>query len=230
MGEFIHFLPVLAYDGSSMKQVNATDVLDIASAGTSATLLAKRWESALLVNVDNLTLRNLMSNQQAMDALMSIEGFRNLNNDLETIINKSEHVKDLKKETEDKATPTEKKEIRDEEKEYKTLRKQVQEKLIKFATRIPIFMYLTDYREQTLKDVITKLEPELFKKVTGLTKDDFELLLSLNVFNSARMNDAVYKFKRYEDDSLSYAGIDKHEGEKIGGFDTVLTRQEFEEM
>lgn len=230
VGEFIHFLPVLAYDGSSMKQVNATDVLDIASAGTSATLLAKRWESALLVNVDNLTLKNLMNNQQAMDALMSIEGFRSLNSDLETIINKSEHVKDLKKETEGKATPSEKKEIRDEEKEYKSLRKQVQEKLIKFATRIPIFMYLTDYREQTLKDVITKLEPELFKKVTGLTKDDFELLLSLNVFNSARMNDAVYKFKRYEDDSLSYAGIDKHEGEKVGGFDTVLTCQEFEEM
>ena len=83
--EFIHFLPVLAYDGSSMKQVNATDVLDIASAGTSATLLAKRWESALLVNVDNLTLKNLMNNQQAMDALMSIEGFRSLNNDLEII-------------------------------------------------------------------------------------------------------------------------------------------------
>lgn len=230
VGEFIHFLPVLAYDGSSMKQVNATDVLDIASAGTSATLLAKRWESALLVNVDNLTLKNLMNNQQAMDALMSIEGFRSLNRDLETIINKSEHVKDLKKENEGKATSTKKKEIRDEEKEYKSLRKQVQEKLIKFATRIPIFMYLTDYREQTLKDVVTKLEPELFKKVTGLTKDDFELLLSLNVFNSARMNDAVYKFKRYEDDSLSYAGIDRHEGEKVGGFDTVLTRQEFEEM
>lgn len=230
VSEFIHFLPVLAYDGSSMKQVSATDVLDIASAGTSATLLAKRWESALLVNVDNLTLKNLMNNQRAMDALMSIEGFRSLNNDLEIIINKSEHVKNLKKEIEGKATPAEKKEIRDEEKEYKTLRKQVQEKLIKFATRIPIFMYLTDYREQTLKDVITKLEPELFKKVTGLTKDDFELLVSLNVFNSARMNDAVYKFKRYEDVSLSYAGIDKHKDEKIGGFDTVLTRREFEEV
>ena len=228
--EFIHFLPVLAYDGISMKLVNATDVLDIASAGTSATLLAKRWESALLVNVDNLTLKNLMNNQRAMDALMNIEGFRSLNNDLETIINKSEQVKDMKKETKGKATTAEKKKIREEEKEYKSLRKQVQEKLIKFATRIPIFMYLTDYREQTLKDVITKLEPELFKKVTGLTKDDFELLLSLNVFNSARMNDAVYKFKRYEDDSLSYAGIDKHEGEKVGGFDTVLNRQEFEEM
>ena len=231
VGEFIHFLPVLAYDGSSMKRVDATDVLDVASAGTSATLLAKRWESTLLVNVDNITLKKLMGNQQAMDALMSIEGFRNLNNDLEAIINKSEHVKDMKKKTEGKLTADEKKAMKDEEKEYKSIRKQVQEKLIKFATRIPVFMYLTDYREQTLKDVITKLEPDLFKKVTGLTKEDFELLLSLNVFNSARMNDAVYKFKRYEDDSLSYAGIDKHrENGKVGGFDTVITRQEFKEL
>ena len=230
VGEFIHFLPVLAYDGSSMKQVNATDVLDIASSGTSATLLAKRWESALLVNVDDLTLRKLMNNQRAMDALMSIEGFRKLNDDLEKIINKSEHIKELKSKDE-KPTKEEKKELRDAEKETKSLRKQVQEKLIKFATRIPIFMYLTDYREQTLKDVITKLEPELFKKVTGLTKADFELLLSLNVFNPARMNDAVYKFKRYEDDSLSYAGIDKHEQDtQVGLFDTTIPTQEFEEI
>lgn len=231
VGEFIHFLPVLAYDGSSMKRVDATDVLDIASAGTSATLLAKRWESTLLVNVDNITLKKLMGNQQAMDALMSIEGFRNLNNDLEVIINKSEHVKDMKKKTEGKLTADEKKAMKDEEREYKSIRKQVQEKLIKFATRIPVFMYLTDYREQTLKDVITKLEPDLFKKVTGLTKEDFELLLRLNVFNSARMNDAVYKFKRYEDDSLSYTGIYKRrKGDKVGGFDTVITHQEFKEL
>ena len=55
VGEFISFLPVLAYDGSAMRQVNAVEILDIAMAGTSATLLAKRWESALLVNVDNET-------------------------------------------------------------------------------------------------------------------------------------------------------------------------------
>lgn len=230
VGEFIHFLPVLAYDGSSMKQVDATDVLDIASSGTSATLLARRWESTLLVNVDDLTLRKLMDNQRAMDALMSIEGFRSLNDDLEKIINKSDEIKKMKKEGQ-KLSKAEKKQMSEEEKETKSLRKQVQEKLMKFATRIPVFMYLIDYREQTLRDVITKLEPELFKKVTGLTKDDFELLLSLNVFNSARMNDAVYKFKRYEDDSLSYAGIDKHESDtQVGLFDTAISTQEFEEM
>lgn len=223
--EFISFLPVLAYDGSSMKQIDAAGILDMAMSGTTATLLARRWESALLVNVDNDTLKKLMENEAAMNALMSIEGFRNLNQEIETIINKSEAVKKARRDKNDeKLTPQEKKKLTEEEKEYKSARKQIQEKLIKFATRIPIFMYLTDYRERTLKDVVTQLEPGLFKKVTGLTIKDFELLVSLGVFNSALMNDAVYKFKRYEDASLSYTGINKHEGEDIGLYDTVITR------
>ncbi|MFO7975018.1 MAG: restriction endonuclease, partial [Candidatus Hydrogenedentota bacterium] len=226
--EFISFLPVLAYDGSSMKQLDAAGILDIAMSGTSATLLARRWESALLVNVDNTTLQRLMSNEAAMSALMSIEGFRNLNQDIETIINKSESVKKTRKEKNDKdLTTKEKKQLTEEEKEYRTKRKEIQEKLIKFATRIPVFMYLTDYRERCLKDVITQLEPALFKRVTGLTVKDFELLVSLGVFNSALMNDAVYKFKRYEDSSLSYTGINKHEGEEIGLYDTVLSSTDY---
>ena len=98
VAEFIHFLPVLAYDGSSMKEVDAAGILDIATSGTTATLLARRWESALLVNVDNNTLARLIDNKEAMKALMSIEGFRSLNQDIETIINKSEAVKKAKKE------------------------------------------------------------------------------------------------------------------------------------
>ena len=228
--EFISFLPVLAYDGSSMKQIDAAGILDIAMSGTTATLLARRWESALLVNVDNDTLSRLMKNQEAMKALMSIEGFRNLNQEIETIINKSESVKKAKKDASEKEpSVAEKRQITEEEKEYKSLRKQIQDKLIKFATRIPVFMYLTDYRERSLRDVITQLEPSLFRKVTGLTVKDFELLVSLGVFNSALMNDAVYKFKRYEDASLVYVGIDKHQGEDIGLYDTVITRRDYEE-
>lgn len=229
VGEFIDFLPVLAYDGSAMRPVSATDILDIAMAGTSATLLARRWESALLVNVDNDTLRRILGNEDALKALMSIEGFRNLNQDIETIINRSEAIKKAKRER-DNLTPKEKKEMTAEEKELRSKRKQIQEKLIKFATRIPVFMYLTDYREQTLKDVITQLEPGLFKKVTGLTVKDFELLVSLGVFNDALMNDAVYKFRRYEDSSLTYTGIDKHAGERVGLFDTTLSDYEYMAM
>jgi len=229
VAEFISFLPVLAYDGSSMKQIDAAGILDMAMSGTTATLLARRWESALLVNVDNETLKNLMASEKAMQALMNIEGFRSLNQEIETIINKSEAVKKAKKEANDEElTPKEKKELTEAEKEYKSKRKEIQEKLIKFATRVPIFMYLTDYRERTLRDVITKLEPGLFKRVTGLEVKDFELLVSLNVFNSALMNDAVYKFKRYEDASLVYTGINKHEGEDIGLYDTVLSPKDYQ--
>lgn len=230
VAEFINFLPVIAYDGSSMRQINAGDILDIAMASTSATLLAKRWESVLLVNVDNETLSRLIANKDAMDALMKIEGFRSLNSDIETIIAKSEKVKKAKKEGTKDLTPKQKKELSDEEKEYKSKRKQIQEKLIKFATRIPVFMYLTDYRERCLKDVITQLEPGLFKKVTGLSVKDFELMVSLGVFNDSLMNDAVYKFKRYEDASLSYTGIDRHEGEDRGGWDTVLSDADYNKM
>jgi len=231
VAEFISFLPVLAYDGSSMKQIDAAGILEMAMSGTTATLLARRWESALLVNVDNETLRRLMDNKKAMDALMSIEAFRNLNQEIETIINKSEAVKKARKEANDEElSDKERKELTEQEKEYKTLRKQIQDKLIKFATRVPIFMYLTDYRERSLKDVITQLEPGLFKKVTGLTVTDFSLLVSLGLFNSALMNDAVYKFKRYEDASLSYTGIIKHEDEDIGLYDTVITRKDAQKV
>ncbi len=225
--EFIKFLPVLAYDGSSMKEINAKEILDIVMSGTTATLLARRWESALLVNVDNETLQRLMANEKAMEVLMSIEGFRSLNQDIETIINRSESVTMLKtKANEKNLTKKEKKQLTEEEREYKSKRKQIQQKLIKFATRIPIFMYLTDYRERNLKDVITKLEQSLFQKVTGLTIKDFELLVSLNVFNNALMNDAVDKFRQYEDSSLEYTGINKHEGENVGLFDTSISKDE----
>ena len=223
--KLVEFLPVLAYDGSNMTQIDAGGILDIAMSGTSATLLARKWESAILVNVDNDTLRKIMNDPRAMEAVFNIEGFRSLgNNVFETVINKSESVSQTKKEKGESLTPAEKKELSAEEKEYKSKRKQIQEKLIKFATRIPAFMYLTDFREQKLQDVITKIEPGLFKTVTGLTVEDFELLVSLGVFNATHMNQAVFAFRRYEDASLSYTGIESHEGLRhYGLYDTVVS-------
>jgi len=222
--DLVSFLPVLAYDGANMTQIDAGGILDIAMAGTSATLLARKWESALLVNVDNDTLRRVLDNPEAIAAVERIEGWRSLgDNIIETIINKSETVKELKNKAKGKElTEKQKKQLTDEEKEYKSKRKLVQEKLIKFATRIPAFMYLTDFRENTLQDVITKLEPELFLTVTGLTVKDFHLLVRLKVFNTEQMNQAVFAFRRYEDASLRYTGIESHEGlAHYGLYDTV---------
>jgi hypothetical protein len=223
--DLVSFLPVLAFDGANMTQIDAGGILDIAMAGTSATLLARKWESALLVNVDNNTLRRILDNPEAMAAVERIEGWRALgDNIIETIINKSDKVKELKNKAKDgDLTAKEKKQLTDEEREYKSKRKLVQEKLIKFATRIPAFMYLTDFRENTLQDVITKLEPDLFLTVTGLTVKDFHLLVRLKVFNTEQMNQAVFAFRRYEDASLSYTGIESHVGLRhYGLYDTVV--------
>jgi len=225
--DLVSFLPVLAFDGFNMTQIDAGGILDIAMAGTSATLLAKKWDSPLLVNVDNETLRRILDNPAALDAVERIEGWRALgDNVIETIINKSEQVNELKnKAKKGELNEREVRQLTDEEREYKSKRKMVQEKLIKFATRIPAFMYLTDFRENRLVDVITKIEPDLFLLVTGLTVKDFNLLVELRVFNTEQMNSAVLGFRRYEDASLRYTGIESHEGVKsLGLYDTVVAK------
>ncbi|MCL1944553.1 MAG: GIY-YIG nuclease family protein [Firmicutes bacterium] len=227
---FIKFLPVLAYNGSAMIDVSAADLLDLAFYGTTATLLARRWESALLVNVDNATLSRVIQDPKAYDAIMKIEGFRQLKDKgitLEIVVNKSQELKETKQQMNGgEISKSTQKEFDEKQKEEKSKRKQIQEKLIKFATRIPLFMYMTDYREQNLRDVITKIDFVLFTKVTGLTIPDFELLVSLGLFNEGLMNDAIFKFRRYEDSSLSYAGIEKRHSDRIGGWSTVVSRED----
>jgi hypothetical protein len=228
--ELVKFLPVLAYDGANMTQIDAGGILDIAMAGTSATLLARKWQSAILVNVDNDTLKRIIANEAAMEAIMNIEGFRALGSSIfEAVVNISEGVKKTRRKEGGDISADAKRELTEAEKEYKSKRKQIQEKLIKFATRIPAFMYLTDFRENTLNDVITKLEPDLFKSVTGLTVKDFDLLKSLGVFNATHMNQAVFAFRRYEDSSLSYTGIDSHPRLRhYGLYDTVVAKEAVE--
>ncbi|MFN3594915.1 MAG: restriction endonuclease, partial [Thiobacillaceae bacterium] len=225
--DLVSFLPVLAFDGANMTQIDAGGILDVALAGTSATLLARKWESALLVNVDNATLRRILDSPEAMAALERIEGWRSLGDHvIETIINQSDKIKALRnKARQGGLTAKERRELSAEEKAYKSMRRLVQEKLIKFATRIPAFMYLTDFRENTLQDVITRIEPDLFRAVTGLSVEDFHLLVRLKVFNTEQMNQAVFAFRRYEDASLRYTGIDSHPGLRhYGLYDTVVAK------
>jgi hypothetical protein len=226
--DLVSFLPVLAYDGANMTQIDAGGILDVAMTGTSATLLARKWESAVLVNVDNDTLRRILDNPEAVAAVERIEGWRALgDNVIETIINRSDGVKELKNKGKDEElTEVQRKQLTEEEKKNKAERKRVQEKLIKFATRIPAFMYLTDFRENTLQDVITELEPDLFLAVTGLTVKDFHLLVQLRVFNTEQMDHAVFAFRRYEDASLRYTGIESHKGlTHYGLYDTVVAKE-----
>ena len=167
-----------------MTQVDAGGILDIAMAGTSATLLASKWQRRCWSTSTTTPSSASSPTQQRWkpSAHRRVPGPR------------ERHLRDSgQQEREGQGSRRRQgrrphsqgeEELSEEEKEYKSKRKQIQEKLIKFATRIPAFMYLTDFRENTLKDVITKLEPDLFMAVTGLTVEDFNLLVSLNIFNT----------------------------------------------
>ena len=226
VADFLGFLPVLCYDGYSMQQLKAVELLDIATFGTASTMLAKRWQSARLIDVTNITLEKLLNAPDVLEALEKIESFRGLGNDISKTIS-SEKALNTKKKEGEKLTPAEKK----EEKENKGFKKQLREKLLKFITRIPVFMYLTDYREEKLTDVIRNLEPELFTRVTGLTVRDFDRMCEIGVFNSSQMEGAIFQFRRFEDSSLNYAGGNEQSGDDmIGGFDSVVTRDEADEI
>jgi len=226
--EFLKFLPILSYDGFDMHTVDANEVLEVSSAGTSSTLLAKKWMHDSLIYVDNVTLQRILADDKAIEVLMKIEGFRNIKEDIETIINKSSEIKDLKrKNSKSSSDKNDKKVLTDAEKEYRSKKEMIKKKLKQFASKIPIFMYLTDFRENHLEDVIRKLDTKLFKKVTGLEIKDFELLLNKGVFNKPLMNLAIKDFKTYEDTSLQYLGITTHKFERYGLMDTVITKKDF---
>lgn len=217
VAEFLNFLPVLSYDGFEMRPLDARELMDIAATGIGATMLARRWQSAQLVRVDNDTIERLLNNPDIIKALEGIEAFRNLGRDLTKVINSEKALAKIEREKKPKSPENKK-----DEKENKNFKRELREKLLKFVSRVPVFMYLTDYREETLKDVITQLERPLFTRVTGLKIHDFEKMCEIGVFNAQAMNSAIFSFRRFELGSLNYAG-GGIEPENIGLFDTTVS-------
>ncbi len=165
-------------------------------------MLARRWNSPELLTLDIKAMEALLTNPELLESLEQIEMFRNITDDLTAMIsaNKELRTKSLAKE---KLTAEEEKTKDEAASRGRTLKKRLQ----RFVTRIPAFMYLTDDREKTIKDIISQFEPELFKKVTGLTLNDFEQMVNAGVFNDAKMNDAVWKFRSFEEPSLHYGSL-----------------------
>lgn len=232
LGDFLNFMPVLCYDGSSMQELDATELLDISITGVASTMLAKRWQSEGLIDVSTMTLERLYNAPDVIEALEKLEAFRNLNKDIRKVITSEKDISNLKKEKADgELSPAKDKELKDKQKENQGFKKKLKEKLLKFITRVPVFMYLTDFREERLDDVIRNLEPELFRKVTGLTVADFDRLCDVGVFNSSNINNAVLAFRRYEEYSLIYAGgRTLNPSDLVGALDTQIRRDEMDEV
>jgi len=214
---FMEFLPVLAFDGASMSQLQASDVLDYLQRGVSASMLARRWNSPELLLFDAKSWERLLENPALLEALEKIDVFRNITRDVEALINSHKELK-TKNLAQEKPTKGEKARQDEAKKTRESLRKRLQ----RLVSRLPAFMYLTDDREKTLRDVIEQLEPEMFEKVTGISLQNFHDLVDAGVFHEKKMNDAVWKFREFEEPSLSY--VELPDDRTVGGW--TLTRDE----
>lgn len=221
--EFMEFLPVLSFDGYSMSQLRASDVIDYLTKGVSSSMLARRWNSPELLTLDVRAMEALLADPTLLESLEQIEMFRNITNDLTMMISTNKELRN-KKLTKEKLTKEETSRKDDAAKRRESLKKKLQ----RLITRIPAFMYLTDDREKTIRDIIQQLEPELFEKVTGLTLSDFGKLVDARVFNDVKMNDAVWKFRSFEEPSLGY-GQSTTRLETLGGW-TLRRNEDFAQL
>jgi hypothetical protein len=208
-----------------MIPMDAAEVLNWATAGVGATALAQRWNSPLLVEVNERTLAAVLDHPGLMAALEQIEDFRALVNSAEQVVTSTKLLKKAKREQGGKLDPEQKKVQTANAKQ----RKEIREKLQKFLAKIPVFMYATDFREEALKHVIESLDSALFERVTGLTVDDFKLLNAIGLFNAQHMDAAIYQFKAFETASLHYADgpSPEHPEQKIGLWDRTIDASEF---
>lgn len=221
IGDLINYLPIFQFGNGQMRQLDAADVLNIATTGVGATALAARWNSPLLVDVNEHTLTALLDHPELLKTLEQIEDFRNLTNMAQQIITSTKKLKATER---DKGKGNLNTGERKEKKETASLRKEIREKLQKFLAKIPVFMYVTDYREEALRDIIESLDSALFTRVTGLTVEDFRLLNTIGVFNASQMDAAIWQFRAFEDSSLHYAdaqGVTGLHG-RVGLWGTVI--------
>jgi hypothetical protein len=208
VSELIEYLPIFAFDGGGMDQVDVDTVMNWGTAGAGAAMLAKRWGSPRLIDLSEAVLTKLLADTDLLERLEQIEDFRNLRQDATKIIAQSQKLRAGKKPRGPGTKEPEDPEVAAARKAKREQVKSLRDKLLKFVQAVPVFMYLTDFREEALVHVIESLDTQLFERVTGLTLDDFHKLADVGVFNPVHMNAAIWQFRLFERASLDYLGTD----------------------
>ncbi len=185
--------------------------MDMATSGADSATLAERWQSPRKMDLSHASLESILNDEELLRSLENIEAFRALRKHATKIVTAESSLK--KAGAEDRRRP----DTRREKREMAKHRKKIEEALLQFLSRVPIFMYLTDYREECLIDVIHTVEPALFTKVTGLKIRDFETLCKIGVFNTQMLNQSIYAFKRQEALSFEYQVFSSDLGQRDEG-------------
>ncbi len=153
VANFLNFLPVLSYEDGKMLPLDANELLDVAYSGIGSAMLARRWQSPGLVKLDRDTLSKLLDDDALCEAISQMEAFRNLRDHARRVVNSHDAIRKLRRE---RKMPD--RETKKEQNEAKKKRIELRDKLLQFLCKVPLFMYLTDFREESLADVIRKVE------------------------------------------------------------------------
>lgn len=224
IGELIEYLPIFAFDGGRMDSIDANEVMTWGTKGVGAAMLAKRWGSPRLIDLSEETLTKLLADSDLLDRLEQMEDFRNLRDDAAKIISRSKKLRTSK--NRDSNGADEDPELAAERKAKREQVKTLRSKLLKFVQAVPVFMYLTDFREEALVHVIESLDTQLFERVTGLTLEDFHKLADVGVFHASHMEEAIWQFRLFERSSLNYLGLapdDATTGASVGLWDRTVS-------
>jgi hypothetical protein len=228
ISELIEYLPIFAFDGGRMDEVDTRAVMDWGTAGAGAAMLAKRWGSPRLIDLSEPVLQKLLAENELVERLKEMEDFRKLREDVNKIISQSQKVRAGKKTSASGEAVPDDPEIAKIKKSKRDQVNTLRSKLLKFVQAVPVFMYLTDFREEALVDVIESLDTQLFERVTGLTLADFHKLSEVGVFHPGHMNEAIWQFRLFEEASLNYIGLQAVEAKKkYGLWDKTITSEEF---
>lgn len=233
ISDMTKFLPVLAYADNGMIELEAADIFQMSVTSTSTKILANKWNNASLLNLGS-SLSKLLSSD-LLDRLDKIPSFRSIKENIEIVINCTKEIKKLHNRNNIQPSNETLEEIKNKKKEKDTKLNKIKELLQRFILLIPEFMYLSDYREKSLKELIECYEKELFEQVTCLSVNDFNELQSIGIFKSDVMNDIIFQFKMLEDYSLDYIIndsilTDARKSSEIGLFDTAISYYDYTNM
>ena len=81
-----------------MTPIDARELLDFANSGIGATMLARKWQSELLVKLDNENLEKLLEDKDLINAIENLEAFKKfskdvgLNQQIEIVVNSENNI------------------------------------------------------------------------------------------------------------------------------------------
>ena len=205
--ELSKYLPVLGFDGTTMKPVDLETIIDVAF--QTATIDTRRMQSRRFI-IPNATKLELLS-EEVRRALMRVTKERQLSSGIDDKKNVINETPELTA-GDGKGGDIGGRDESDAEQENSLTQDDLANRLSFLAKRVNAFMYLSENIEKNLEDVLTTNEADLFRQVMELQKEEMAALVDAGLFNEQAMRLAIHQFRRADVAALSYTGLNAHSG------------------